>query len=73
MKKHGAVYLFLGILEGMVSGVFAFLAGEEKEDKIFNYLASAVFFLDSLIHVHLGMDSLWPKGEDAGAEEAEDF
>lgn len=67
----GAVYLLLGILEAMVSGVYRYLAGRDGEPSILDWLVSVTCFLCSLVHVHMGIERMKEeRAARSGGEEA---
>lgn len=53
MKKRGAVYLFLSILEGMLSGGYFYLAKKEKDP--LNLLTASVWLACSVFHGLIGI------------------
>jgi len=69
MKKRDAVYMFISILEGLLSGGYFYLAKKEKEP--LNILTGCVWMVCSIFH---GMMSIWEPedGDTILAEETED-
>lgn len=53
MKKRNTVYLFLSILEGMLSGGYFYLAKREREP--LNILTGCVWLVVSVFHGMLGI------------------
>ena len=70
MKKHNAVYLFLSILEGMLSGGYIYLAKREKDH--LNLLTGLTLMVLSIFHGMMSIpddddeddDFIWLEGED---------
>jgi len=54
MKKFDAVYMFISVLEGLLSGGYFFLA--KKEEEPLNILTGCVWLACSVFH---GLLSLW--------------
>jgi len=69
MKKRDPVYLFISILEGLLSGGYFYLAEKEKEPM--NILAGCMWLICSIFH---GMMSLRAAEDDNAVllEETED-
>ena len=53
MKKRNAVYLFISILEGMLSGGYFYLAKKEKDP--LNLVTGCVWMAVSIFHEILGV------------------
>ena len=53
MKKHNAVYLFLSVLEGMLSGGYFYLAKREREP--LHLLTGCMWLGISVFHGILGI------------------
>jgi len=68
MKKRNAVYLFLSVLEGMLSGGYFYLAKREKEP--LNLLTGCVWLAVSIFHGMIGLQE--PEEEFVLVEEADD-
>jgi len=59
MKKRDAVYMFISILEGLLSGGYFYLAKKEREP--LNILTGCVWLACSVFH---GLLSLWEPEDD---------
>lgn len=71
MKKvSGSVFVFLGFLEGMVSGLFGYLSREDDEPQLLNWIVSVGCFVCAFMHIHIGMQRM--KEERAERTAAED-
>ena len=69
MKKRNAVYLFLSILEGMLSGGYIYVAKRDKDT--LNFLTGCTLMLLSVFHGLMGIsgdededDYIWLEDEE---------
>ena len=56
MKKvSGSIFVLLGFLVGMTSGIFGYLSREDDGPELLNWIISMGFFVCSFLHVGIGM------------------
>ncbi len=75
MKKvGGSIFVFLGFLEGMVSGIFGYLSREDDGPELLNWIISMGFFVCSFLHIDIGMRRIREeRAERKAAEAGEDW